>query len=849
MRLTTEYNPHQIELQAQEYWEQNDSFLVKEDPDVQKYYCLTMLPYPSGRLHIGHLRVYTIGDLLARFNRMEGKRVLHPMGWDAFGLPAENAAIKHKKSPSDWTYSNISYMKDQLKRLGYSYDWSREFATCDSTYYKWEQWFFLQMYKKGLVYRKNAVVNWDPVDKTVLANEQVIDGKGWRSGAEVQQKEIPHWFMKITAYADELLDCIQQLDEWPSQVKIMQENWIGRSRGLKVAFTLEEAALDFEPDTQTENKNNASLRDKYSKIEVFTTRPDTLLGVTFLSIAPEHPLVSQWCKKHKDISDFVNNYKNSVMGVEERSRSKNGIRTPYKARHPLSEEYVDIWIGDYVLMGYGTGIVMGVPAHDQRDWEFAKLHNLPIKQVICSKDNQENIDITEEAFESKGICINSGDLDGLDFVESYKEVKHKLEQLGKGREDINYRLRDWGISRQRFWGCPVPIIHCDKCNEVPVPDKDLPVELPTNLTLSGGGSPLRNVAEFFNCICPKCGGKAQRDTDTFDTFIDSSWYYARYTCTDCDDAMLDQRGAYWLPVDQYIGGVEHAILHLLYSRFFYKCMDDILNTKEKKFTKGREPFLRLLAQGMVLKDGKAMSKSLGNIVEPQGLIEQYGADTLRLYILFAAPPEYALDWSDTAVEGSFRFLKRFWRLAYELQDGKSDFSTDNLTEEQKKLYRKLHSTIAKTRDDIVRRQSFNTAIASIMELVNAVRSHLQITEGKTQNPADRSLCRHVVSCLILLLAPITPHLCHHLWQKYGDDTLIMDTPLPLVDESALVSEEVTLIIQINGKKRADTQIVIDSSRQDIESLAAEKVAKYISDKKILKTIFVKNKLINFVVAE
>ena len=859
MKIASEYNPHPIEEEVQKYWDKSDSFRVTEDPNKEKFYCLTMLPYPSGRLHIGHLRVYTIGDILARFHRMEGKCVLHPMGWDAFGLPAENAAIKHKKSPRDWTYSNISYMKAQLKRLGYCYDWQREFATCDASYYKWEQWFFLRMYEKGLVYRKNAVVNWDPVDQTVLANEQVIDGKGWRSGAEVQQKEIPHWFMKITAYADELLEDIKQLDDWPSQVKLMQEHWIGKSRGLRINFTLEEAALavdsSLESDTEAQGASATSARGKDAEIAVFTTRPDTLLGVTFLSIAPEHPLVSEWAKRHKDIAEFVNNYRNSVMSAEERSRSKNGIKTPYKARHPLSGEDVDIWIGDYVLMSYGSGIVMGVPAHDQRDWEFSKLHGLPIKQVIAAADSTTQCNLDKEAYETKGVNVNSAELDGLDFAQSYAAVKRKLAELGKGEEEINYRLRDWGVSRQRFWGCPVPIIHCEKCGEVVVPDKDLPVELPTDVTLSGGSSPLRNVEEFFNCKCPKCGGKAQRDTDTFDTFVDSSWYYARYTCADCDSAMLDERGAYWLPVDQYIGGVEHAILHLLYSRFFYKCMDDILNTKEKKVTKGREPFLRLLAQGMVLKDGKAMSKSLGNVVEPQGLVDMYGADTLRLYILFAAPPEAALDWLDTAAEGSFRFLKRFWRLAYELQDDESTFSaTDlmNLSSEQQALYSKLNATIIKVRDDVLRRQSFNTAIAAMMELVNAIRSFMQLadTQGdvSSSNNVNRQLCRHAVHCLILLLAPITPHICHHLWQKYGDGTPLMDNALPLADENALISDKFILVIQVNGKRRADLEMDIGRAQDEVEKAAAQEVMKFLEGKKIIKTIYVKDKLVNFVVA-
>ena len=834
MKLSVAYEPQNIEDKVQQYWDQQDSFRATEDPNKEKFYCLTMLPYPSGKLHIGHVRVYTIGDLLARYHRMCGKNVLHPMGWDAFGLPAENAAIKNKESPAKWTKSNIEYMKKQLQRLGYSYDWEREFATCDASYYRWEQWFFLRMLEKGLVYRKNAMVNWDPVDQTVLANEQVIDGKGWRSGAEVERKEIPHWFMKTTAYADELLEALDGLEAWPQQVKTMQSNWIGKSRGLCLSFSMDEQAA----------KDGGAAAGN-AEMEVFTTRPDTIYGVTFLSIAPEHPLVAAWAKQHKDLAKFVEECgKSTVAGAAQRTKEKKGIKTPYTATNPLNGEAVEIWIGDYVLMDYGTGVVMGVPGHDQRDWEFAKQYKLPIKQVIAPAPgaNSSGCDIEKEAYTEKGVNVNCADwLNGLDFDKSYATIKKKLEGMNKGKEEINYRLLDWGISRQRFWGCPVPIIHCDKCGEVPVPDEDLPVKLPENVKLSGGASPLQQVEEFVNCKCPKCDAPAKRDTDTFDTFVDSSWYYARYCCADSDKAMLDERAKYWLPVDQYIGGVEHAILHLLYSRFFYKCMDDILNQDGNQVTQGREPFLRLLAQGMVLKDGKAMSKSLGNVVEPYTLIDKYGADTLRLYILFAAPPEYALDWSDSAVEGSARFLKRFWQLAYELQDAPKEFSQDAFSASDKALYTKLQSSLAKYHDDVSRRHNFNTAIAALMELSNALRANLR------EKDHNKGLCRHVLFNLILMLAPIAPHVCQELWEVYGTGTALMDTAIPSSDGAAPVEEEMLIVVQVNGKKRAELSCPVDSPQPQVEEQAATAADKFLGGKEVVKAIYVKAKLVNFVV--
>ena len=807
------YNPHQLEPEVQQLWQQQDAFRVSEERDKEKYYCLPMFPYPSGHLHMGHVRVYSITDTLARFHRSMGKNVLHPMGWDAFGLPAENAAIKHKRPPSEWTYANIDYMRSQLKQLGYCYDWSREFATCSPSYYKWEQWFFLRMYEAGLVYRKNALVNWDPEEGTVLANEQVIDGRGWRSGAPVEQKEIPHWFMKITAYADELLDELEKLKDWPQQVRRMQQNWIGKSYGVRVIFPL--------------------AKQTKPQIEVFTTRPDTLLGVTFLTLAPQHPLALEWSKDNPQLAEFI-----KTQQKNPHQETKSGFDTGHKAIHPLSNESIPIWVSNYVLMAYGSGAVMGVPAHDQRDWEFAHRYRLPVKQVIAPQEGKW--DFTKAAFTEKGININSAEFDKMDFTKSCAAITKRLEQLKKGSWETNYRLRDWGVSRQRYWGCPVPIVHCPSCGEVPVPDDQLPVELPQGVQLGGGGSPLAQLEAFYHCPCPRCGKSAKRDTDTFDTFVESSWYYARFACADSNHAMMDERGAYWLPVDQYVGGVEHAILHLLYARFFYKCMDDLLNKGKKKISNGREPFLRLLAQGMVLKDGAAMSKSKGNIVDPAELIKQYGADTVRLYMLFAAPATQSLEWSKSGVAGAFRFLKRFWQLANEFASPVLEAPTQ-LNEAQMRLNAKMHSTLKRVKDDIGRRQSFNTAIAAMMELFNSINRY-PVASAK-----DRALVRQCLNNLILMLAPFTPHITQKLWQVFGEEGLVMDQPLPEVDESALVRKNLEMVIQVNGKLRNRILIDANETEENVKTSAAEAVSKYLQQSKPLKVIYVPGKLVNFVI--
>jgi leucyl-tRNA synthetase len=624
------YQPTQIEAEAQAYWEQHQSFCVTEDPAREKFYCLSMFPYPSGRLHMGHVRNYTIGDVITRYQRMRGKNVLQPMGWDAFGLPAENAAIQNRVPPDQWTYQNIDYMRRQLKRLGFAYDWSRELATCHPTYYHWEQWLFTKLFTKGLVYKKTASVNWDPVDQTVLANEQVVDGRGWRSGAIVERREIPQWFLKITAYAEELLTALDRLTGWPEQVRTMQRNWIGRSEGVEVQFQVDGSD---EP------------------LSVFTTRPDTLMGVTFISVATEHPLVREAVKTKPELAAFIEECQHTATSEAIlETLEKKGIDTGFKAIHPLTGEAVPIWAANFVLMSYGTGAVMAVPAHDQRDYEFAKVYGLPIKQVIAPQHDQEARNLEQAAFGEKGVLINSGEFTGLDFDQAFEAITEYLQQAGKGRRMINYRLRDWGVSRQRYWGAPIPIIHCSRCGAIPVPEEDLPVVLPGEIQFDGVCSPLKQMPDFYQTTCPQCGDKAERETDTFDTFFESSWYYVRYCCPGNDTAMADERVHYWLPVDQYIGGIEHAVLHLLYARFFHKVLRDV------GVVQGDEPFTNLLTQGMVLKDGAKMSKSKGTTVDPQALIDQYGADTARLFIMFAAPPEQSLEWSESGVEGAHRFL-------------------------------------------------------------------------------------------------------------------------------------------------------------------------------------------------
>ncbi len=818
--MSQAYNPEQIELEAQQYWEDNKSFNVSEDESREKYYCLSMFPYPSGQLHMGHVRNYSIGDVLSRFMRMQGKNVLQPMGWDAFGLPAENAAMKNRVAPGKWTHHNIDYMRGQLKRLGFGYDWEREVKTCDTDYYRWEQWLFTRLFKKGIVYKKNAVVNWDPVDQTVLANEQVIDGRGWRSDALVERKEIPQWFLKITDYADELLNDLDQLDSWPEQVRTMQKNWIGRSEGAEISFAID-------------GSNEV--------IKVFTTRPDTLMGVTYVAVAAEHPLCLQVAENNPDLQAFIEEAK--VMSTAEadmETMEKKGMDIGIKAVHPITGEMVPVYTANFVLMGYGEGAVMSVPAHDQRDYEFAKKYGLPIKQVIALIDNQA-VDLDTKAFTEKGQLVNSGEFDGLTSEQAMARIPETLEQLGKGKKRIQYRLRDWGVSRQRYWGTPIPIINCSNCGSVPVPEDELPVKLPEDVVITGAGSPLKKMPEFYQCRCPQCGGEAEQETDTFDTFMESSWYYARYCCPDNDQAMLDDRVDYWAPVDQYIGGIEHAILHLLYSRFYHKLMRD------EGLVNSDEPFKNLLTQGMVLKDGVKMSKSKGNTVDPQGIIDKYGADTARLFMMYAAPPEQSLEWSDSGVEGQYKFLKRLWRIVHEHIEGglTSEFNPDQLDAEARKLHHKLHQTIGSVSNDIGRRHTFNTAIAKVRELLNMME---KMTVHLEQSGAGRALKQNVLENVILMLSPIVPHITHKLYQDLGHTTAVVEETWPQVDESALVEDSVQYVVQVNGKLRDKLEVAKDTDKQTIEKLALETsgAVRNTEGKTVRKVIVVPGKLVNIV---
>jgi leucyl-tRNA synthetase len=816
--MDTRYDPQTVEKKAREYWDDNRCFEVGEDPDKEKFYCLTMFPYPSGNLHMGHVRVFTINDVIARYHRMLGKHVLQPMGWDAFGMPAENAAIKRGVPPAKWTYQNIDYMRDQLKRLGYGYDWTREVTTCRPEYYRWEQWLFTRLFEKGLVYRKNSVVNWDPVDQTVLANEQVIDGRGWRSDALVERREIPQWFMKITAYADELLDELDNLDGWPDSVKTMQRNWIGRSEGLELSF---DVAGEDEPLT------------------VYTTRPDTLMGVTYMAVAAEHPLAVKAAAGDKQIAAFVDECKKTdAQEATLETMEKKGMALGISATHPITGEDVPLWVANFVLMGYGTGAVMAVPGHDQRDFEFATRYGLPIRQVVAPADGSE-ADISEQAWLEHGVLINSGDYDGMTFEQSFDAIADWCEKEQRGGRRTNYRLRDWGVSRQRYWGTPIPIVYCDDCDAVPVPEDQLPVILPEEVTVTGTGSPLKAMPEFYETDCPKCGKPAKRETDTFDTFVESSWYFSRYACPDSDTAMLDQRESYWLPVDQYTGGIEHAILHLLYARFFQKLMRD------EGLSAASEPFTNLLTQGMVLKDGAKMSKAKGNTVDPQALIEKYGADTVRLFMMFAAPPEQALEWSDDGVQGAYRFLKRFW---IAVQEHAAEGATDSLSpaalnDQQKQLRRKTHQTIAKISDDIGRRYTFNTAIAASMELLNS------ISRFDDSSAQGRAVVREALESVILLLSPITPHICHELWYVLGHESALIEERWPKVDEGALSQDMIELIVQVNGKLRGRISVEPGADNDAIEkhALADRNVQKFVADKVIRKTIVVPGRLVNIVV--
>ncbi|MFC3907569.1 leucine--tRNA ligase [Legionella dresdenensis] len=818
------YKPREVEEQAQQFWVKKQSFNVTEDLNKEKFYCLSMFPYPSGTLHMGHVRNYTLGDVISRYQRALGKNVLQPIGWDAFGLPAENAAIKHGIHPAEWTKQNIASMKEQFLRLGNAYDWRRELATCDAEYYRWEQWFFIRLYEKGLVYKKNAVVNWDPVDQTVLANEQVVDGRGWRSGALVERREISQWFLKITAYADELLADLDNLPQWPAQVKQMQRNWIGRSEGCEISFQVEGFP---------------------KRLKIYTTRPDTLMGVTYLAVATDHPLAKEAANHNPAVAEFINSCQGIRMAEADiATMEKRGIDTGYKAAHPITGETVPVWIANFVLMQYGSGAVMAVPAHDQRDWEFAHKYNLPIKQVI--KPAEGTHDLSQSAYTAEGILVDSGEFSGQPSAEAIKTIAQYIEQHELGKVTVNYRLRDWGVSRQRYWGTPIPMIHCDDCGIVPVPEQDLPVTLPENIQLTGSGSPLAQCDEFIHVQCPKCGQDAQRETDTFDTFMESSWYYARFACRNQDSAMLDDRAKYWTPVDQYIGGIEHAVMHLLYARFFHKLMRD------EGLVNSDEPFKALLTQGMVLKDGHKMSKSLGNIVDPNQLIDTYGADTARLFVMFAAPPEQSLEWSDAGVEGAHRFLKRLWSFTYQhlqtLQDVNDSIASGNghidwqqAESRLKKSWFTVNQILAQAITDY-ERQQFNTVVSSCMKLFNELSAYQVETE------ADKTFLNSAMSILFRLLAPITPHICHHLWSAAGYERIIIDAPWPKVDKHALKSDELDFVIQVNGKLRAQFTTAHDTPEDQLIALAKEHAASFLEGKTVVKAIVVAHRqLINLVI--
>jgi leucyl-tRNA synthetase len=860
------YRPAEIERSVQSLWAERGAFRAMEEPGREKFYCLSMLPYPSGRLHVGHVRNYTIGDVIARYRRMRGLHVLQPIGWDAFGLPAENAAIQNDTPPGEWTRRNIAEMRAQLKRMGFAFDWSREFATCDPEYYRWEQWFFTRLFEKGLVYRANAEVNWDPVDRTVLANEQVVDGRGWRSGAPVERREIPQWFLKITAYAGELLAGLDELEGWPDEVKTMQRNWIGRSAGIDITF---------------------DLADGEGELTVFTTRPDTLMGVTSIVIAAEHPLARAAAEDNAEFAAFIEECRHGAVNEAAiETQEKRGHATGFFAVHPLSGERLPIWVANFVLMHYGTGAVMSVPGHDKRDFEFAQKYALPIRQVLAR--GEENYDVGEwrDWYSDKGDVmrvVNSGHgADGLTSGEAFAHLAKLLEQKGRGKRRTQYRLRDWGVSRQRYWGCPIPIVHCPECGVVPVPNEDLPVRLPDNPRFDGVASPLKSDPDWRKTTCPRCGGAAERETDTFDTFFESSWYFVRY-CSPDANAMTDERACYWLPVDQYIGGIEHAVLHLMYARFFYKCMRDA------DLVPGGEPFTRLLTQGMVVaetfyrdegarrgwfnrnaveveRDGKGaalsarlradgepvrfggiekMSKSKNNGVDPEALIAQYGADTLRLFAVFAAPPEQSLEWSEAGVEGASRFLRRLWRMvhAHVTAAPRGSGRLDREKQATSELRRKLAETIMRVSDDYERRYAFNTAVAANMELVNEL---MRFSPGEAD---ARALVGEALDAVVRMLAPIVPHIAQALWQALGNNGLVMDAAWPEADESALQRETVELVVQVNGKLRGHIEIAADAARADIETAALgdENVKRHVRDRAVRKIIVVPGRLVNIVI--
>ncbi|MDY7566610.1 leucine--tRNA ligase [Pseudomonas sp. RTC3] len=862
------YQPREIEAAAQTFWDEQKSFEVSEQPGKDTFYCLSMFPYPSGKLHMGHVRNYTIGDVIARYQRMQGKNVLQPMGWDAFGMPAENAAMKNNVAPAKWTYENIAYMKTQLRSLGLGVDWSREITTCKPDYYRWEQWLFTRLFEKGVIYRKNGTVNWDPVDQTVLANEQVIDGRGWRSGALIEKREIPMYYFKITAYAEELLEGLDELPGWPEQVKTMQRNWIGKSRGMEVQFPYHQASIG-----------------EAGALKVFTTRPDTLMGATYVAVAAEHPLATLAAKGNPELQAFIHECKSgSVAEADIATQAKKGLPTSLFVEHPLTGEKLPVWVANYVLMHYGDGAVMAVPAHDARDFEFATQYNLPIKAVVRTSAGDETPAPWQDAYGEHGELINSGIFDGLDFAGAFDAIEVALQKKNLGQSRTQFRLRDWGISRQRYWGCPIPIVHCDTCGDVPVPEDQLPVVLPEDVVPDGAGSPLARMPEFYECTCPKCGAPAKRETDTMDTFVESSWYYARYASPHYEGGMVDLEAAnHWLPVDQYIGGIEHAILHLLYARFFHKLMRD------EGLVSSNEPFKNLLTQGMVIaetyyrleangsktwfnpadvelvRDSKAkiigatlisdgqpveiggtekMAKSKNNGVDPQSMIDQYGADTCRLFMMFASPPDMSLEWSDSGVEGSHRFLRRVWRLAQaHVSLGSTvKLAIAALSDEQKVIRRAIHLAIKNASQDVGQHQKFNTAIAQVMTLMNVLEKAPHTTEQ------DRALLQEGLETVALLLAPITPHISHELWGHLGHSGAIIDAGWPVLDQTALVQDSLLLVIQVNGKLRGQIEMPASATREEVEAAARinENVLRFTEGLTIRKVIVVPGKLVNIV---
>ena len=816
--MNPNYDPQEVENSAQTYWQDNECFVGDDQGAGEKFYCLSMFPYPSGRLHMGHVRNYTLGDVINRYQRHKGRNVMQPMGWDAFGLPAENAAIKHGVAPAAWTKDNIAYMRGQMQRLGFGFDWSREFATCDPEYYRWEQWLFVRLYKKGLVYRKNAMVNWDPVDQTVLANEQVVEGRGWRSGAIVERREMAQWFLKITDYAEELLTELDQMDGWPESVKSMQRNWIGQSFGAEIDFRV--------------NDESATV------LTVFTTRPDTLMGATYVAVAPEHPLAQAAAEQDPKVRAFIAECaQNTTAEADMATMEKAGIDTQATVEHPLTGKPLPVWVANFVLMEYGSGAVMSVPAHDQRDWEFARKYDIAVAQVIEPLAD-EDCDMATAAFTAKGRLINSGEFDGLTSAEAFEQIIAALQEREAGRSITNYRLRDWGVSRQRYWGCPIPMIHCPDCGVLPVPEEDLPVVLPTDVTLDGVRSPLVDLPEFLNVTCPNCGGPARRETDTFDTFMESSWYFTRFASPGAD-AMVDERAKYWAPVDHYVGGIEHAILHLLYARFYYKLMRD------EGLVVGDEPFKRLMMLGMVLQGGKKMSKSAGDAGDPQKLLDRYGADAVRVAMMFAAPPEQSFEWGEAGLEGAMRFLKRLWTLVLDhvSKGDVPDLDVAALSDVGKDLRRKTHTTLAKADDDYGRRLQFNTVVSAVMELAN------EVARVDSDVVADRAAVQEALVSATLIISPIAPHIAHRLWSELGQQGDLVNQPWPQIDQDALTQQRLSLVVQVNGKVRGQIDVAADASQGDILDKAKheENVARHLDGKTVRKEIYVPNKLVNIVV--